>query len=447
MEIYSDEKKNFLGLFFQDEEMKAAFRAYPELVCIDATYKLLELGLPLYVMLCEDSNGQSEIVSVCLLVVEDATSMAWMTDAFKKHNDKWNRIRVLMADKDIGERDVLKQSLPDVPVLICLFHTLRSFRREITCEKMGITAGQRTLCLELVQKMAYAPTEAQYDLLYNQFQQDAPKEVVSYFNQNWHLIRNEWVMGLKSSCGNFLNFTNNRLESINSKLKQVITRHSSLEDFIEKFFVVLTALRMERDHKAALMLQKVKVNTFATDSPENKYSKFLTSYAAPLVVKQIELAKKVKEITESDDQYLVETSEGKKCVSLAECECIFRKSMLLPCRHIFALRNKLEQPLFDPELCDERWTYEYYCSTQRLFSSCSSSPGVLVTQSSSKGKRKPSQHEKYRKAVVVTSELASVVSMASNVHFHRRMKLLQDLMDYWKRGEEVGLVEVDDGKY
>ena len=45
--------------------MKEAFAAYPELICLDATYKLLELGLPVYLMLCEDSNGQSEIICVC----------------------------------------------------------------------------------------------------------------------------------------------------------------------------------------------------------------------------------------------------------------------------------------------------------------------------------------------------------------------------------------------
>ena len=145
MEIYSDKDKNLKGLFFQDQQMKEAFQAYPELVCIDATYKLLELGLPVYLMLCEDSNGPSEIVAVCLLVTEDANSMTWMANAFKKHNADWKRIRVLMADKDLGDHDVLKQSLPNASVLICPFHTLRSFRREITCEKMGITSGQRTL--------------------------------------------------------------------------------------------------------------------------------------------------------------------------------------------------------------------------------------------------------------------------------------------------------------
>ena len=50
----------------------------------------------------------------------------------------------------------------------------------------------------------------------------------------------------------------------------------------------------------------------------------------------------------------------------------------------------------------------------------------------------------YRKATLVTSELASVASTASNFHFHRRMKLLNDLIDYWKSGE-VGLAEIDKG--
>ena len=100
VEVYSDEEKNFKVLFFQDPEMKAAFEAYPEFVCIDATYKLLDLGLPTYLMLVEDSNGQSEIVAVRLLATEDANSMTWMVDTFKKHNMNWKKICVVMADKD-----------------------------------------------------------------------------------------------------------------------------------------------------------------------------------------------------------------------------------------------------------------------------------------------------------------------------------------------------------
>ena len=131
-------------------------------------------------MLCEDSNGQSEIIAVCLLVSEDAESMKWMMETLKKAGSHWRNIRIIMADKDIGERQVLKESFPQAEVLICLFHALRSFRREITCEKLGITSGQRTLCLEMIQKLAYANSTVEYDSIYARLQRDIPRQVVKY---------------------------------------------------------------------------------------------------------------------------------------------------------------------------------------------------------------------------------------------------------------------------
>ena len=177
--------------------------------------------------------------------------------------------------------------------------------------------------------------------MYEFLKDNCPRKVVEYFNENWHVIKSEWVLGLKAACGSFLNFTNNRLESINGKLKQVINFHSSLEEFVVKFFVILSSLRTERDHKAALQFQKVKVQPFSPSTPEAAYSKILTSYALAFVIKQIALAEKVKDIQEDDGIiYRVKTSEGMKTVSLEDCECIFRSSMRLPCRHIFALRKK-----------------------------------------------------------------------------------------------------------
>ena len=71
VQVLRDDGENFKGLFLQDDRMKASFRSYPEIVFIDAKYKLLNLQLPVYIILCEDSNGQSEVVAVCLLVAED----------------------------------------------------------------------------------------------------------------------------------------------------------------------------------------------------------------------------------------------------------------------------------------------------------------------------------------------------------------------------------------
>ena len=86
--------------------------AYPELVCIDATYKLLELRFPVYILLIEDGNGQSEIVAVFLLLEETEASLSKMLEIFKKYNPTWKGVRVLMSDKDLTEREVLSALFP-----------------------------------------------------------------------------------------------------------------------------------------------------------------------------------------------------------------------------------------------------------------------------------------------------------------------------------------------
>ena len=93
-----------------------------------------------------------------------------------------------MADKDIGERDVNKSSIPDAAVLIVHFIPWGAQDENWHVRKWGITAGQRTACLEMVQKLAYASSAAKYTELYEEFQRDASKEVIAYFNKSWHPI-------------------------------------------------------------------------------------------------------------------------------------------------------------------------------------------------------------------------------------------------------------------
>ena len=55
-------------------------------------------------------------------------------DIFKNHNDTANT-KCVMADKDMTEREVLAEKIPNAVLMICLFHILRTFRHEITTEK------------------------------------------------------------------------------------------------------------------------------------------------------------------------------------------------------------------------------------------------------------------------------------------------------------------------
>ena len=142
--------------YVQDADMRHTFAAYPEILFVDATYKLLELLFPVYIFACEDSNGSTEIAGMGLLMTEDAVSVRWMMETFKERNPECTKTRIVMADKDINERDIIKELLPYAQILICLFHTLKTFKKELSMENMKINLAQRNSCLEFIQQMAYS---------------------------------------------------------------------------------------------------------------------------------------------------------------------------------------------------------------------------------------------------------------------------------------------------
>ena len=144
------------GLFFQDERMRQVFAEYPEFLCVDATYKVNDLRMPLYLL-------QSEIVGVWVVANESEETIQVMVDIFKDQNPKWTDVKTVITDKDFVEREVFSKSFPEAKLRICLFHVLRTFRREITAEKMGVSKLQRDSLLETLQKIVYSRTIEEYD--------------------------------------------------------------------------------------------------------------------------------------------------------------------------------------------------------------------------------------------------------------------------------------------
>ena len=135
--------------------MKFNFQSYPEVLVVDSTYKLNDLRMPLYIMLIVDGNGQSEVVSMCLTTLETKEAIAKMVQSFKSNNPCWPQTGVVITDKDFVERSVFKEEFPNAVLHICLFHALRSMRREISCEKLGIRPGEHDHALELLTSLAY----------------------------------------------------------------------------------------------------------------------------------------------------------------------------------------------------------------------------------------------------------------------------------------------------
>ena len=86
---FCDEEDMLKAIYFQTSEMQRTFASYPELLLIDATYKLNNLNMPLYVLISVDGNGESEIVC------QDKETITELVQEFKKHNS-----RCIMSGKD-----------------------------------------------------------------------------------------------------------------------------------------------------------------------------------------------------------------------------------------------------------------------------------------------------------------------------------------------------------
>ncbi|KAH0560874.1 hypothetical protein KQX54_009657 [Cotesia glomerata] len=99
-----------------------------------------------------------------------------------------------------------------------------------------------------------------------------PQQLRKYFQLNWHNIREDWSLySLKKN--NLGNTTNNRLESINGKLKLVLIKNSPLVITIKDFFEWYDSRNTESQFRTAKQFLRVPNLPFDIDSPEQKYVK------------------------------------------------------------------------------------------------------------------------------------------------------------------------------
>lgn len=129
------------------------------------------------------------------------------------------------------------------------------------------------LSKRVMQKIIYSKNEEEYSKLYSELKSTCPKSVVEYFKKNWHDIRHDWSFCGDFVIGSFLNTTNNRLESINGKIKSIAARFTSLEKFVVNFFILISIRETEHDVIAAYSCLKRKSVPFTVGSPEEFFNK------------------------------------------------------------------------------------------------------------------------------------------------------------------------------
>ena len=241
--------------------------------------------------------------------------------------------------------------------------------------------------------------------------------MTAYFQRNWLPIKYECVSCFKTKHFTLGEQTNNRLESLNGKIKSVCSWFASLYNFFADF-CVLRVLRGERDHSSIIARVSKSTHEVANVTDDDRqYQALLTPHAFDLVLSQIARHETVQL---PGNGVPVQSSEGPLTMTESLCTCALRCSFRLPCRHIFARRQACGMSSFDAALADSWWTVGYGVD---CLSSVSS---VRVTEMAAPPTALTA-HQKYRQAMIVASDLASFAFEVGMSLLRERMQILQDL--------------------
>lgn len=144
IKVVTDEQQWVYSVHFQDNRMKKLFEMYPEVILIDATYKLNNRRMPLFVVLVIDGCGESEIASLWTVKSESRDAVSPMVAFFKDEHPNWINTKVIIGNKDFANRAVFSEMFPQAQLQICLYHVIKNFEREITTKMRNISEIERT---------------------------------------------------------------------------------------------------------------------------------------------------------------------------------------------------------------------------------------------------------------------------------------------------------------
>lgn len=405
---------DFEGLYFQTAKMKKVFADYPDIFLLDATYCLNNLSMPFYIIMVVNGNGQVVVACTFLLAHENATNIEKMLSIFKSHNPKFSDVKTVFTDKDFKERAALRMQLPSAKILLCLFHTLRTFKRNITFEKMGLKSNEKNEILKIIQKLTYSKNREEYNEHYQSLLEcnfGDKEKLITYYNTNWHSICDEWVVGLMKKNYTMNIVTTNHLESLNQKIKQVVVKNSSLLVFYKDLMEVFSSIHNESKVRATQMVAKQDIK-YPKGSLEEKYANHLTPFAASFVLKALEKSKTLDSL-EADTN----------CTSTT-CECDSFKNIELPCCHIFFKRNQNNESMFYEVV--PKFTKDFHPkhfsidedNVDHANSICSQEgQDIIIHQHIEKCKSILSKNEKYRKALEICQDICSNVADYGNNDF------------------------------
>ena len=145
--IINVNKDNKLESFyvFHDPISRANYSS--DICIIDDTSCTNYFGMPLLVILSEDENARSQVVSFSIMSSRTSSSFE---EYFKVVKDKVGEIRLFICDRNKTQIKALKTVFPKCKIIFCAVHIGRNIKEKVGNEMFDLY--QKLRCLEITEE-------------------------------------------------------------------------------------------------------------------------------------------------------------------------------------------------------------------------------------------------------------------------------------------------------
>ena len=417
--------------------MKDLFKLYPEIVFIDGTYSVNKLRMPMYSFIIEDGNGCGQAIGYAFVANERTSTLETVLGELAKAHD-FSKVKVVIVDKALNEIAAIKSLMPDVTIQLCKFHVMQAFTREI--KKTPVDESTRNLLVKLVREMVFARTEEMFQNKFGSFAKVSTPALLNYFHKNWGKNKEYWAGYLTNSVVNLGNTTNNRIESHNQKIKDVLNRNKTLAEAVRGLLLLHKTKTYASNHEDFNQTMKVSYRLGDDDKVADTITKTLTPYAARIAIEELKMGR----------------MNCDKFFKVTGCNCTLSTTMGLPCRHKFAsrIRANSEISLFCKEDAAERWHIGHFKLLRNKRKvhelNVEESEGSIVSpllkqrRFSEKPQVEPkSKAEKFRDAMMTFKAVADYLSFLGSKEFLEKMGAIEHIYSIWLDGNEAVINTLD----
>jgi len=246
------------------EEHKRMLRRHGRITCMDATYKVVQWGLPLFLMVVVDEHGASIPAAYFMVSEESNTAIDEVLGYIKSFVPEWDP-RVFMMDKSAAEMLAVRTRFPNAIIILCEFHVKQAWLRSLVSSKRGLKKEEQHRVYNYLNKilkansqsMAQVQVQALCDFIEN-YKGGKLDHIWTWFADNWLPCLPQWCSAYWAHVFTQGFTTNNYTETLNKVLKSMLCLRADLR--CDSMLRVLLDV-----FDRAIMQRHIRVNLKSTD--------------------------------------------------------------------------------------------------------------------------------------------------------------------------------------